>query len=62
MNPCPFCGGELMVPHRDAGRRRYYVKCSQCGARGPTVRRLPKETDMDATVRALSEWNKRITE
>lgn len=46
IDPCPFCKGRGVAK----GRKRKWVECRKCGARGP---RLPFLLD------AIAAWNNR---
>lgn len=47
---CPFCDSLCILQGRHAATTKYWVKCSDCGAIGPSG-----YTQQDA----LGKWNKR---
>lgn len=61
---CPFCGGpgELQVYIEQDGSYSLYIRCENCGSRGPKYNEDPITlTDRwsEATDKAIEWWNER---
>ena len=52
LKPCPFCG--WATPELVTDRNVYYVRCTECGARGPWELKFPDRKKV-----AASDWNTR---
>lgn len=63
--PCPFCGSSAAAVIYDSALGPRFVKCYECGARGPAkiVRAsISKLADICACEeRAIAAWNERAT-
>lgn len=63
--PCPFCAGIGVTIHEGSTFRWRFAACDNCGAQAPDVRvqtmgdGSPAKWELEASDRALEEWNKR---
>lgn len=53
--PCPFCGSRIL----DLSRMGNYVHCRYCGADGPEIQGLRRDTEI-VWREALQRWNLRM--
>lgn len=61
LKPCPFCGGKARI--RKTKGTRYFVGCSECGARSIDFDELPwHDTPFIAQGHAIEAWNRRAYE
>ena len=59
--PCPFCGGRKMEVVVDAHGEvnNGYVRCTQCGARGPILSAYYRQDTDGLKTIAVESWNRR---
>lgn len=65
LKPCPFCGGKAaMKSHTECGgfgsySEIVYIKCLECGARGPEADSFFVGSKTDLNLIATTKWNRR---
>ena len=59
--PCPFCHEEEITDWNESGISgpRKHMYCTECFARGPSVRLINGEDDDEWLSRAIAVWNER---
>ena len=56
LKTCPFCGGDALLSHDNAGLGASYVRCKKCGLESI---RFIKSYEIASDDRAVEYWNRR---
>ena len=59
LKPCPFCGGEALLSHDQAGIGASYVRCEKCWLESI---RFIRSFEIASDDRAVEYWNRRVND